>query len=249
VVSKRSSVPVLAAAAAGLALLLGGCTSSVSGGAESGAAASATQGDGLQIPAKQLPGAAYPVTFEAAGGTVLSGQPSAPTTVDAYADCLCPYCGEFEKQNADAIESQLEAGRIKVRYHILNLLDSHSQPQGYSTLAADAALLVAQSTPKAFPAFHASLFATQPEEGDAGYTAAQLVGLAQRLGVTDPAFAGKVSAQPYAKQIGANLTAAENNPALQQSSGGQTGFGTPTVLVNGKLANWSGDTGWLTDTK
>jgi protein-disulfide isomerase len=235
------------------ALLLTGCgapsttgtATTASGGALDSAAPAA---GGPAIPVKQLPNAHYPVSLDRTAGTVLVGQPGATTTVDAYEDFLCPFCGEFERQNATAVEAALEAGTIKVRYHMLNLLDSHSEPAGYSTLSADAGLLVAQYQPSAFPAFHASLFATQPQEGDAGYTAAQLVALARSLGVTAPAFPAAVSQAPYAKVVAANLQAAENNPALQQDVGGSSGFGTPTVLVDNKIANWSQDPNWLTDT-
>jgi protein-disulfide isomerase len=237
--SKRPILTLLAAVA-GLALLLAGCSG------QSDAASGGGSGD--QIALQQV-NANYPVTVDQAAATVLAGQPSAPTTVDAYEDFLCPFCGQYERGNAANLEKALEAGQIKIRYHILNLLDTHSEPAGYSSLSANAALLVAQNSPKAFPAFHASLYANQPQEGDAGYTADQLTDLAKRAGVTDPNFAKQLAAAPFTKQISKNLADATNDPQLQQDVGnGQKGFGTPTVLVNGKLANLA-DSNWLTSTR
>jgi protein-disulfide isomerase len=241
----------LLAGVAGLALLAGcaGRSGSAEPAAAPGAPAASSAAAGPDIPLQRVTGT-YPVTVDEAGATILAGQPGAPSTVDVYEDFLCPFCGQFERANAGNLEKALEAGQVKIRYHILNLLDTHTDPPGYSALAANAALLVAKAQPSAFPAFHASLYASQPSEGDAGYTVPQLAGLAHRAGLADTsALSLQLAAQPYTKQVTANLQAAEKDPKLQQSfGGGQTGFGTPTVLVNGKLADLS-DSNWLTATR
>jgi protein-disulfide isomerase len=175
--------------------------------------------------------ASYPVSLQ--DGVVVAGKPNAPTTVDAYEDFLCPVCGLFESQQAEKIQQALNAGRITVRYHMLNLLQSRSNPPGYSLQAANAAMCSANAG--VFPSYHASLYAKQPEEGAAGYPVDQLVALGQALGAQDK-FESCVRSETYDSQVKAQLAAAENNPVLlQQTASGGSSFGTPTVLVNGKV--------------
>ena len=182
----------------------------------------------------------YPAVLDPATATVLVGKPNAPTTIDVYEDFLCPVCGRFETAYSPAIDQQLQAGTVQVRYHMLDLLDDRSTPSGYSTMAANTALAVVAAAPGQFVDFHASLYAKQPEENGPGWTQAQLSDLAARLHVSGPAFDGVVDGDSYAAKIQANLAAAEADPALQQ----QGGFGTPTVVANGTVVNWQ-DPDWL----
>lgn len=183
--------------------------------------------------------------LDPATATVLAGNAEAKTTVDVYEDFLCPFCATFERTTADQVSDQLGKGAVKVRYHLLNLLDPNSVPPGYSTLAANAALTVAQLAPDKFMAFHTLLFSKQPEEGKSGYTEDQLIDFAKQAGVTDPGLAAAVKAKTYNSKITANLADAEKDPKLKQSaSDGSQVFGTPAVVVNGKLTNWRGDQ-WL----
>jgi protein-disulfide isomerase len=189
-----------------------------------------------------------PITavLDPATATVLAGKADAKSTVEVYEDFLCPFCATFERTTADQVNDQLGKGTIKVRYHLLNLLDANSVPAGYSTLAANAALTVAQLAPDKFMAFHTLLFSQQPEEGKSGYTEHQLIDFAKQAGVTDPGLATAVKAKSFDSRITANLAAAAKDPSLKQSaSDGSQVFGTPAVLVNGKLANWRSDQ-WLT---
>lgn len=64
--------------------------------------------------------------------------------------------------------------------------------------------------------------------------------LAGRLGVRGDRFTKLVHDCTYAAKIRQNLQTAENDRSLWQ--GGN--FGTPTVLVDGKLVNWQ-QPGWL----
>lgn len=176
-----------------------------------------------QIPVQRV-SVGYPATVQ--GGVVVAGTPGASTTVDAYEDFLCPVCGVFEAQHAAKIEQALGAGRITVRYHVLNLLDRSSNPPGYSLAAANAGLCAADAG--IFPSYHASLYAAQPREGLAGYTADQLVALGRDLGA--PAgFEQCVRTGAHNADVQAQLAGAD--AALQSQGGFQ---GTPTVLVNGK---------------
>ncbi|HEX5406918.1 MAG TPA: thioredoxin domain-containing protein [Pseudonocardiaceae bacterium] len=184
--------------------------------------------------------------MDAANATVLAGRSTAKVTIDAYEDFLCPICGQFEAANFTSVEQQLEAGTIKVRYHMINLLDNSSNPPGYSLMSANTALAVATVAPDKFIDYHFSLYHKQPQEDGAGWTQAQLSNLANRLGVRGSPFDSLVTAKTYEKQIQTNLSLAGNDQALwQTNSDGSRGFGTPTIVANGSLINWQSDTAWL----
>jgi protein-disulfide isomerase len=195
------------------------------------------------IPAAHAPGNS-PAAYDQSTATVLVGNPAAKTTVDTYEDFLCPICGEFEKTEFPLIQQQLSAGTIKVRYHLLNLLDDRSNPPGYSVNAANTALAVAAAAPDKFLDFHYSLFQRQPQENGPGWTQDQLTSLANRLGVSGGQFDNMVAAKANNARIQQNVQAASSDPALQQKTQQGTGFGTPTVVVNGKTVNWQ-QPSWL----
>lgn len=201
------------------------------------------------IPALTVRGSNdYPTTVDKANATVLVGKASAKVTVDAYEDFMCPICKDFESTNFNDIEKQLQAGTVKVRYHIINLLDNSSVPAGYSMMAANTALAVATAAPDKFIDFHYSLYQKQPAENGPGWTQDQLTNLAKRLGVSGSTFDNIVNNKTYDKQINTNLNAAEQNQSLfQTNTDGSKGFGTPTVVVNGTVVNWQATTTWLSD--
>ena len=79
------------------------------------------------------------------GVVVDVGKPGAKATIDIYADFLCPICGEFQKQYGTQIEQQINAGTLQVNYHMVPLLNSRSNPPGYSLDSANAALAAANA--------------------------------------------------------------------------------------------------------
>ena len=171
------------------------------------------------------PAASYPVAAD--GVVVTAGQPNAPVTLDVYEDYLCPYCERLENRSGDDVAAALGAGKIKVNYHALNILDQRSDPPGYSTLAANAALCAVPAG--IWPAYHDKLFAEQPAEGGPGLTAERLTALGTELGA-GPDFGSCVAANARAGAITAASATASADPALQTD--GQ--FGTPTVAVGGR---------------
>lgn len=172
------------------------------------------------------------------GGAVLVGAPGAKVTIDVYEDFLCPFCGKFEQTYNRQIDQKVQAGELKVRYHMLPLLNDKSDPPGYSLDAANAALLAADAGK--FVEFHNSLYAegTQPEEGSRGYDDDQLIKLGKDIGITSPAFAAGIKSNKYDKVLEQELQTAEKTPHLQQDYGdGQVGFGTPTVANGQKVVD------------
>jgi protein-disulfide isomerase len=181
------------------------------------------------------------VTQKRDGVAVTVGKPGAAASIDVYADFLCPICGEFEKQYKGQIEQAVNDGKLQVRYHMVPLLTTKSDPPGYSLDSANAALAAAD----AGKFVHDALFANQPEEGKRGYDKAQLIKLGQDVGITDPKFAATVNAGTYEQQLNTAFQQIESDPKLAQDfGGGQSGFGTPTVTSNGTIVSWQ-DPDWL----
>lgn len=203
------------------------------------ASKNATEGEA--IPAAVEPAVEYPV--ERDGLVVVSGEQDAPTTIDVYADFLCPVCAQFEETYGDQIEQKVAAGELKVRTHMLPMLVERSDPPGYSLDAANAALCAADEGQ--FRAFHDSLFASQPEEGKRGYDKQQLIRLGRDLGIASDSFEQCVNNGTYDQQLTAKMEEVKNNPALEQDfGGGNKGFGTPTVVSGGEIVDFS-DPQWL----
>ena len=178
------------------------------------------------------PAADYPV--QARGDVVIAGDPDAPVTIDVYEDFLCPICGDFEDEYGDRLQQAAASGAATVRYHPVAILDGSSDPPGYSTLAAATALCAADAG--IYPAVHESLFATQPEEDGTGWTQAQLLQLGRDLGAGD-------DFTRCLREDGAQRVAAATRQARLDVAGPR-GLGTPTVLVNGEIADL-GDRDWL----
>ncbi|GAB2960584.1 DsbA family protein [Amycolatopsis acidiphila] len=168
------------------------------------------------------------------GAVVVTGKADAKAKIDIYEDFLCPYCGQLEKTYGNQVDQQIEAGKLQVSYHMIPLLNSRSDPPGYSLAAENAALCAADQ--RKFTSFHDSLFAKQPEEGQRGYDNAQLIKLGQDLGITAPAFATCVNAGTYNQPL---------NDALAKISADPTFQGTPTILQNGAQVDWT-QPDWVT---
>ncbi|MDQ0377084.1 DsbA family protein [Amycolatopsis thermophila] len=194
--------------------------------------ASKNKTEGTTI-APQTSSAALDTADERQGAVVVSGKADAKVKLDIWADFLCPYCGQLQQRSGQQIEQQIQAGNVQVTYHMIPLLNDKSDPPGYSLDSANAALCAADQGK--FTPFHDSLFASQPEEGKRGYDKAQLIKLGQDLGITAPEFAACVNAGTYDDQLNAALAGVRKDPSFQ---------GTPTVLHNGQMVNWTQD-GWL----
>ena len=159
-----------------------------------------------------------PAAATAQGDGVVIG--SGPVTVDAYIDFLCPFCRQFELSSADTLARLVAEQRISLAYHPMNFLDAASTTH-YSTRAA-ASSGCASDGPR-FAEYAHALFVSQPPEGGAGLTDAQLAELAVAAGLSGPAFA-------ECRQSGRYLDWPAYVTAMATARGVQA---TPTVLVNG----------------
>ncbi len=182
-------------------------------------------------------GAAVTPTYTAtASGAVVTAGTGKPS-IDVYEDFLCPNCEIFEKTYGNEIVSALNQGKLIVRFHSIAILDSRSNPAGYSTRAANAALCAVPAG--VYPAYHQKLFASQPAEGSAGLTNDQLVQFGTELGAKGD-FASCVTGAKNASAVTAETKKAVADPALQ--TGGV--FGTPTVVANGAMVDLN-NSDWL----
>lgn len=188
-----------------------------------------------QSIAPQTSSAALDTPGERQGATVVSGKAEAKVKLDIYADFLCPYCGQLQQSSGKQIEDQIAAGTVQVTYHMIPLLNSRSDPPGYSLDSENAALCAADQGK--FTPYHDSLFKSQPEEGQRGYDKTQLIKLGTDLGITAPNFATCVNNGTYNAQLQDALTKISADPSFQ---------GTPTILHNGQSITWT-DPNWLTN--
>lgn len=165
--------------------------------------------------------------------------------VSVYTDFMCPYCGQFEQANADALASLREEGGVTVEYHLLSFLDSQSRGADYSTRSGNAAAVVADQAPEQFAAFFSALFEDQPAEGSKGLSDSKIADLARSVDVPNDVIAqftttdGDHDWRTFAPWLQANV----NQMRTDMGS-----VGTPYVAIDG--VQFQGDlysTGPLTE--
>jgi len=172
--------------------------------------------------------AATPPSGAVGGYAVPSGPSSAPVKVAVYEDFLCPFCGQFEAASRDALEKQVQAGKVQIQYHVVNFLDDRSTTH-YSTRAANAlAVVLDTSGPEVAKKFHDLLFEHQPEEGSAGLSDAQLVAYAVQAGATKGAVQPGITGRTYEQWVD-NVNDQASKDGVNQ---------TPTVRVDGKTVEY-----------
>ncbi|NMO01860.1 DsbA family protein [Gordonia sp. TBRC 11910] len=173
--------------------------------------------------------------------SLIVGANDAGHTIDVFEDFMCPICGSFEKQSGQAIVRAVDDGKLRVRFHMLNFLDSRSPSGDYSSRAAGAAQCVATGEkPEVFLKFHSALFAQQPQEGGTSdHSNADLAKIAADQGASA---ATQKCIADGAKVSQAKQAAQASETQLAKATGGQVG--TPTVLSAGAPLDVS-DPNWL----
>jgi protein-disulfide isomerase len=211
---RRVTIAIRTAWVAGLAViaLLIGVTAWSIVGARGGNTAGVVAADGLTAP-----------TSATESGAVLIGKPEAKVTVTVYLDFMCPYCGQFERANGDALAAAIDNGTAKLEVHPMAFLDEMSGGTKYSTRASNAFAAVANHDADTALAFSQLLFAQQPAENTAGLDDATIADLATQAGAPADVVASfvKQTYQPWVAKI-----------TQQAFDSGVTG--TPTVKINGQ---------------
>ncbi|MCX7521206.1 thioredoxin domain-containing protein [Microbacterium sp. STN6] len=152
--------------------------------------------------------------------------------ITTYVDYQCPYCDQFETTNNTQIGQWLDSGAATLEVHPVAILDTAGNDK-YSTRAANAAACVANDKPSAFFAVNSALFENQPQEGGSGLSDSKLLSILKGAGASSSAITSCVKDGTYSSWVTAQTTTAKSTPALQNPRSGS--FGTPVVLVNGKM--------------
>ena len=175
-------------------------------------------------------------------GITTIGLPNAGKTVELYEDPMCPYCAELENTYGQALAQKIDSGAIAIRYHMLDFLNNLSSSGDYSTRAVAASACVARGGDAvAFSKFHSGLFASsfQPEErSSSDHSNDDLAQLARDSGASD--------AVTQCISSGSGVADAATDTATARTDLAATGSnGTPTVVVDGKVVDALGNSGWV----
>lgn len=146
-------------------------------------------------------------------------------TVDIYLDFLCPHCAELEDRLGDTIEEMVTAGDMTLALHPVTLIDPTQ-----SARAAAAFSCAADTGTNSMLGFERALFANQAGDTSAG----ALIKIAKSVGITGPTFTACINDET---ELG--WASAVNADAQTQVAKVSGSFGTPTIIVNGKLIDLS----------
>ncbi|MEV6837371.1 thioredoxin domain-containing protein [Streptomyces sp. NPDC051133] len=151
------------------------------------------------------------------------GKDSARATLTVWEDFRCPACQAFEAAYRPTLHELVDAGKLRVEYHLVRLIDNNTNGQG-SLHAANAAAC-AQDAGK-FRDYHDVLYANQPQETDDAFADNdKLIALAGKVqGLDTPAFRKCVKDGTH------NSWVNKSHQAFEAARFG----GTPTVLFGGK---------------
>ncbi|QZQ56608.1 DsbA family protein [Curtobacterium sp. TC1] len=180
-------------------------------------------------------GEVTPVTTKA---VTAKGTPSAvPTSntdgavaVTEYVDWACPVCKQFEAAYADQILDKVKSGDATLAIQPVSILDRSYQSSRYASRAANAAMCVANYAPDKFLDVQTQFFDNQPTEGTSGLTNAEIAKLVKAGGATGSNVSECLSTEQFKGWVTKSTKLVTEDAALQ----GTQGFGTPTVVVNGK---------------
>ncbi|WP_248704595.1 thioredoxin domain-containing protein [Curtobacterium sp. MWU13-2055] len=180
-------------------------------------------------------GEVTPVTTKA---VTAKGTPSAvPTSntdgavaVTEYVDWACPVCKQFEAAYADQILDKVKSGDATLAIQPVSILDNSYAGSRYASRAANAAMCVANYAPDKFLDVQTQFFDNQPAEGTRGLTNAEIAKFVKAGGATGSNVSECLSTEQFKGWVTKSTKLVTADEALQ----GTRGFGTPTVVVDGK---------------
>ena len=166
------------------------------------------------------------VAVRATDTSIVMGKESAPVKVVVYEDFLCPYCRELEDSTRDFLRENAALGKVQVEYRPINLLTDYS----YSARSLNAwAAVLQHGTAKQALELHDLLYEHQPYETASDNTSdADIAALVKQTGADSSAVKSALKTQDSAFFA-----------AAQQEMTKAAIQGTPTVLIDGKVATGS----------
>lgn len=158
---------------------------------------------------------------------ILYGSPNAKVTMTVFEDVRCPFCDIFELGARDVYKKYVDAGEVKVYFHLVKLIDENDNSAGGNASGSrngGSALACAQNE-GLFDEYHDVIYDNQPDETtDPWASTAALITLAKKVpGLDTPTFESCVNKVAYGGFVDQNW--ADFN-TLKLS-------GTPTVEING----------------
>lgn len=158
------------------------------------------------------------------------GERSAPAVLTVYEDFRCPACAQFENAFRATVNELVDAGQLRVDYHLVTIIDGNMRGSG-SRHAANAAACARDQG--AFPEYHDVLFQNQPSETDDAFAdKSRLIELARDVEPLDnETFRACVRDGTHDDWV-SRSNADFMNGDFQ---------GTPTVLLNGEPLGPGGD--------
>jgi protein-disulfide isomerase len=169
---------------------------------------------------------ANPATEADPGGILYGTNLQAKTTLQIWEDVRCPVCKAAEDMLGDTYKAYANDGRIKVEYHLVDLIDNASFGQG--SVVGGSALGCAQDVSSAdFMSYHNLFYKNQPDETKDGFgSVPNVLNLAGQVeGLRSATFDACVTAGKYAPWVRANYS------ALSTKLNGSPA--TPDFYING----------------
>jgi protein-disulfide isomerase len=153
--------------------------------------------------------------------------------IEIYQDYMCPACGAFDEANRATLEQLLQNGAATVEVHPISILDRTSLGTKYSTRSASAAACVAEYAPDQFWAFNSAMYDNRPEEGTAGLSNEEIVGVAESAGIdVSGGLADCIDEGRFMNWVEDATVRAGTQPL--PGTDGVVADRTPTVIVNGE---------------
>ncbi|QNE47150.1 thioredoxin domain-containing protein [Glaciihabitans sp. INWT7] len=189
-------------------------------------------------------GVATPTTTAAAAA---DGKPKATKTdtsdglahIVTYVDWACPACKSFEATYAAQIQQLVASGSATLEVHPVSILDRNYLTSRYASRAANAAACIANYDPAKFLDAQTVFYDKQPTEGTSGLTDKEIKALVAEGGITDPAVNSCIDSEKFKSWVSKSTQVTTSTASLVNPAAG--GFSTPTVLVNGKRWDGTGD--------
>lgn len=155
------------------------------------------------------------------------GSSGAKVTVTVFEDVRCPFCDIFELGARSVYKQYVDAGQVKVLFHLVKLIDENDQAAGEDasgSRAGGSALACAQNA-GLFDQYHDVLYDNQPvETTDPWSDPSALIALAEKVpGLDTPAFESCVKNTTYGAFVDENWA---DFSTLHLN-------GTPTVEIDG----------------
>jgi protein-disulfide isomerase len=155
------------------------------------------------------------------------GSPDAKVTMTVFEDVRCPFCDIFELGARETYKKYVDAGELKIYFHLVKLIDENDQAAGQDASGSrtgGGALACAQNA-GLFDPYHDVIYDNQPPETtDAFSDAGTLIALAKKVpGLDTPAFEACVRDDAYGGFVDQNWA---DFSTLKLN-------GTPTVEIDG----------------